>query len=59
MNIITIRASFIKPAVAEKFGLVPNTHAGGADWYKIVVMDHVEIEHLEAFIDSIKVQVAS
>lgn len=50
MNIITIRAHFLDKSIVEKFGLVPDTHSGEAQWYKIVVMDHVELVHLKAFI---------
>lgn len=50
MNIITIHAADIPSAAAAKFGLVPDNHEGTATWYKIVVMDHVEIEHLQQFI---------
>lgn len=52
MNIITIRAEYLTDGTIKKFGLVPDTHENNAHWYKIVVMDHVELEHLEAFISS-------
>lgn len=54
MNIITIKAHSMPQALAEQFGLVPDTHTGIANWYKIVVMDHVELEHLKAFIQELK-----
>lgn len=54
MNIITIRAQHVPHAIAVKYGLVPDTHGPDAQWYKIVVMDHVEIEHLQAFIEELK-----
>lgn len=50
MNIVTIKASDISHDAAHKHGLVPDTHGGDANWFKIVVMDHVEVEHLEAFV---------
>lgn len=50
MNIIAIRSSYINPEIAERFGLVPDTHDSIPNWYKIVVMDHVELHHLEEFI---------
>jgi glutamate/tyrosine decarboxylase-like PLP-dependent enzyme len=59
MNIITIRAACIDQAIADKFGLVPDTHTGAAGWYKIVVMDHVELSHLKALISSIAAHLAS
>jgi glutamate/tyrosine decarboxylase-like PLP-dependent enzyme len=55
MNIVTIQAEFIEKALVEKFDLVPQTHGDGNKWYKIVIMDHVEIEHLSTFINDLKV----
>lgn len=54
MNIITIRAEDMPLSLAEEFGLVPDTHDGAASWYKIVVMEHVEIEMLKAFTDKLE-----
>lgn len=54
MNIITIKAKYIPHTVAMKHGLVPDSHTDNPDWYKIVVMDHVEVEHLEAFVEDLK-----
>lgn len=54
MNIITIAAHCLPASVAASFGLVPDTHTGEANWYKIVVMDHVEIEHLQAFVAALE-----
>ncbi|RYD57561.1 MAG: aspartate aminotransferase family protein [Sphingobacteriales bacterium] len=49
MNIITIKAAHMPQAIAHKYGLVPDSHHA-PQWYKIVVMDHVELDYLEAFI---------
>jgi tyrosine decarboxylase / aspartate 1-decarboxylase len=49
MNIITIRAEDIPATIAHKHGLVPDSHHH-PKWYKIVVMDHVELYQLEDFI---------
>jgi glutamate/tyrosine decarboxylase-like PLP-dependent enzyme len=49
MNIVTIKAAQVPAALVKKFGLVPDNHDGTAEWYKIVVMDHVSMEHLQAF----------
>lgn len=49
MNIITMRAKHVSPGLAAKFGLVPDNH-DAPEWYKIVVMDHVEIDHLKLLI---------
>lgn len=54
MNIITIKAEDVPFELVDKFGLVPDTHQGAANWYKIVVMDHVEIEMLKAFTDQLE-----
>ncbi|MBS1511022.1 MAG: aspartate aminotransferase family protein [Bacteroidetes bacterium] len=50
MNIISISANYISSALASKYGLVPDTHTERTHWYKIVVMDHVEIDYLQKFI---------
>ena len=36
--------------LAEKYYLVANSYEFEPEWYKIVLMDHVEIEHLKDFI---------
>jgi tyrosine decarboxylase/aspartate 1-decarboxylase len=54
MNIITLCAADVPQDLAASFGLVPDTHEGKAQWYKIVVMDHVEIEMLKAFTDQLE-----
>eukprot|EP01136_Pigoraptor_vietnamica_P005630 Opistho-1_new@37523 len=54
MNIVTIRAKHIPASIAHQFGLVPDTHDGEPDWYKIVVMDHVEVEHLDEFLNEVR-----
>lgn len=52
-NIITIKAEFVKPELAEKFGLVPDNHHKPS-WYKIVVMEHVTIEKVEPLLLELK-----
>jgi glutamate/tyrosine decarboxylase-like PLP-dependent enzyme len=54
MNIVTIHAEFIPREIAEKFDLVPETHNHKNKWYKIVLMNHVEVQHLTTFIDELK-----
>ncbi|MGB0836970.1 MAG: pyridoxal phosphate-dependent decarboxylase family protein [Flavobacteriaceae bacterium] len=54
LNIVTMKSSPIPVEIAEKYDLVPKTHTGDNQWYKIVIMDHVEIQHLEAFINEFK-----
>jgi len=52
-NIVTIRAQFVDPQLAKKFGLVPDNHEN-PNWYKIVIMDHVTIEKMEPFIEELE-----
>jgi glutamate/tyrosine decarboxylase-like PLP-dependent enzyme len=52
-NIVSIRSSSITTEIAEKYYLVPDNHHA-ANWYKIVVMDHVTIEKLEPLIHDLK-----
>jgi tyrosine decarboxylase / aspartate 1-decarboxylase len=54
MNIITIPSSYISEDVAERFGLVPDSHGDNKKWYKVVVMDHVELDNLKEFISDLK-----
>jgi len=51
LNIVTMKSGPIPESIAHKYDLVPKTHTGDNQWYKIVIMDHVEIQHLEAFIN--------
>ncbi|PWA04294.1 pyridoxal phosphate-dependent decarboxylase family protein [Flavobacterium psychrotolerans] len=55
MNIVTVQAEFITKALVEKFDLVPQKHDNSNQWYKIVMMDHVEVDHLSTFIEDLKV----
>ena len=54
MNIVTVNAESISHTIAEKYDLVPQQHNENNKWYKIVLMDHVEVEHLTKFIDELK-----
>lgn len=54
MNIVTIHAECIPHEIAEKYDLVPQQHNEQNKWYKIVLMDHVEVEHLTKFITELK-----
>jgi tyrosine decarboxylase/aspartate 1-decarboxylase len=54
MNIATIQAEYITPELVKKFDLVPQKHDENNQWYKIVIMDHVEIDHLMTFITDLK-----
>jgi glutamate/tyrosine decarboxylase-like PLP-dependent enzyme len=54
MNIVTVHSEYITDAIAHKYGLIPQTHDVSNKWYKIVIMDHVEVEHLTTFIAELK-----
>jgi hypothetical protein len=55
MNIVTIKANHIPKALAHAFDLVPQNHNSDSNqWYKIVLMEHVEVEHLTQFLDKLK-----
>ncbi|MEN9337486.1 MAG: hypothetical protein RLZZ500_2473 [Bacteroidota bacterium] len=54
MNIVTLKANAIPESIARRFHLVPDTHFGEPQWYKIVVMDHVEVSHLTTFTEELK-----
>ncbi len=54
MNIVTIKSDGIPVEVEDKFDLVPETHDGHNKWYKVVIMDHVEIDLLEKLIEALK-----
>lgn len=53
-NIVTIRAGHVAKELAHKYGLVPDQHNGNARWYKIVIMEHVHIDHLIPFVEELK-----
>jgi len=53
MNIVTIKSEYISNTLAHKYGLVPATHDNSNKWQKIVVMDHVEIDDLEPFVNDL------
>jgi len=54
MNIVTLNAKYVTTEIAHKFGLVPDSHEiGKANWYKIIIMDHVEIDNLMNLIDAL------
>ena len=54
MNIVTIQSQFIKKYLVKKYDLVPQKHNSDNSWYKIVIMDHVEVDHLSTFITDLK-----
>lgn len=54
MNIVTIKSQYVPQKLAHKFGLVPDTHNGNHKWYKVIMMDHVEIDDLLKFVNELK-----
>lgn len=53
MNIVTLRAKHIPAAIASQYDLVPQQHHGQNHWYKIVVMEHVEVETLSGLLETL------
>lgn len=54
MNIVTIHAEFIPKGLVLKYDLVPQQHNDQNKWYKVVIMDHVQIDHLMELINELK-----
>jgi len=54
LNIVTIDANYITCEIIHKYGLVPDDHKKPR-WYKVVVMDHVEQQHLNEFAGELKI----
>ena len=54
MNIVTLKSNYVPVKLAQKYGLVPETHDGDNNWYKVIMMDHVEIDDLLKFINELK-----
>ncbi|MBG7629158.1 MAG: aspartate aminotransferase family protein [Bacteroidetes bacterium] len=53
MNIVTLKSKYVPESLALKFGLVPDTHDGTNSWYKVIIMDHVEIDDLLKFVNEL------
>lgn len=53
MNIVTIKAAFISPEIAHHYDLVPDSHQDDNQWYKIVLMEHVEVGSLQELITAL------
>jgi len=54
MNIVTIHSEYIPQDIAKKYDLVPEQHNDQNKWYKVVIMDHVQIDNLMQLIDALK-----
>jgi tyrosine decarboxylase/aspartate 1-decarboxylase len=59
MNLVTIRAEYISEELADKYTLVPQDHNESNEWYKIVIMHHVEVEAMTAFLDDLKASLSA
>lgn len=53
MNIVTIKSEYIPSEIADKFQLVPQKHGEDNQWYKVVLMKHVEVDDLITFIEAL------
>ncbi len=54
LNIVAIRAEHIAEELAKKYEMVPDSHNQAPKWYKVVVMDHVDIDYLQKFVKELK-----
>ena len=54
MNIVTIKAKYISEEIAHHFDLVPQKHDDSNKWYKVIIMEHVDIEHLSLLLEALK-----
>jgi glutamate/tyrosine decarboxylase-like PLP-dependent enzyme len=50
LNIVAIKSKYISSELARKYVLVPDTHEGEPQWYKVVVMPHVSQKVLKDFL---------
>lgn len=53
-NIVTMKAGQFPVELVEKYGLVPDSHENNPKWYKVVIMDHVNVDDMEPFIQDVK-----
>jgi glutamate/tyrosine decarboxylase-like PLP-dependent enzyme len=57
MNIVTLKAAYISEELAERFDLVTQKHDKTNQWFKVIMMEHVEIEHLTLLLNELKKEV--
>lgn len=53
-NIVTMRVIDSLLPLAERFGLVPDSHHDNPSWLKIVVMEHVTLDKLAIFLEELE-----
>lgn len=56
LNIIAIKSNCISEQLAKHYYLVPDTHSGEPNWYKIVVMPHVKQGILDTFLSRLSAE---
>ncbi|NVK05313.1 MAG: aspartate aminotransferase family protein [Flavobacteriia bacterium] len=56
-NIVTMRSHSVPKELVEKYGLVPDSHEGNANWYKVVIMDHVSVDDMVPFVEELQAHV--
>lgn len=54
MNIVTMEEQYVSHEIADKYFLVPEVHNETNKWYKVVVMDHVELDVLNELVEDLK-----
>jgi len=54
INIVTIKAEFISDELAKKYHLVSDNSDGKSNWWKVVIMQHVQQGMLDQFILELK-----
>lgn len=54
INIVAIKSNQITPELAYKYELVADTYEHTPSWWKIVVMDHVNMKMIKSFISDLE-----
>ena len=52
-NQVANEGKYLNKEIVGKYGLVPDTHHGNANWHKIVVMEHVMVKILVPFVNEL------
>jgi tyrosine decarboxylase/aspartate 1-decarboxylase len=52
-NQVAIESEYVSLEIVEKYGLIPDSHNGNPNWYKIVVMEHVTIDIMDPFVEEL------
>ena len=53
MNIIAIEGRCVSRQLADKYLLIPDSHDGSVNWWKIVIMDHVKQGVIDNFLNDL------